>query len=369
MSLIVFLFSSSWAVAGCPSGDLSGDCFVNYEDFALLSGQWLNGYDFDDLAVMGNQWLTGDPVQAVADRVSQTHYQAYHLDVENSGLGLYGGGDYNMGYRNRNFHTRDGPSLGNQEARLYLEDEFTDMGLSVSLHGSYLNVVGELTGMTTPEKIYIIGAHYDHLSGDKPGGDDNASGTAGVLEAARVLSQYEFESTIRFICFNAEEDGLLGSWDYVNGLTTTQKNNIKGMINLDMILRPGSDSNPDAVIDADLEGIFNHPVSEAWAHSYQQAAAEYVPSLTVDETIALYAENWSDHAPFVRAGLPAIMVIENSGTDWDGANSYYHGSNDASDRFANDPYSPSGVTYDFPFATDIVRTSVALIAQEAVLVP
>ena len=50
-------------------------------------------------------------------------------------------------------------------------------------------------------------------------------------------------------------------------------------------------------------------------------------------------------------------------------NGYYHTSEDASDRLANDPGSPSGVTYDFAFATDVTRTTVALIAQEAVLVP
>ncbi len=379
------LINPTTVLAACPSADLSGDCFVNYEDFALLSDQWLNGYDIDDLIAMSNQWLTGDPVQAVANLVSQMHYQIYHFDVESSGLGLYGGPSYNQGYRNRNGWEGLG-TLGNQEARLYIQDAFTAMGLSVSVQGSYLNVVGELTGTTTPEKIYIIGAHYDHLGNDRPGGDDNASGTAGVLEAARVMSQYQFESTIRFICFNAEEDGLKGSWDYVNGLTTTQKNNIKGMINLDMILRPGSDSNPGHVIDADIESIDNvdggdppyqYPASVTWAHAYQQAAADYVPALTVDSEIAFYKDNWSDHAPFVRAGLPAILVIENSGTDWEypggESNDYYHTSNDASDRLANNqgPGSPttSGVAYDYPFATDIVRASVALIAQEAVLAP
>lgn len=361
----MIMLPAGFCFADCPSADLTGDCFVDFNDFAVMAAQWLNGYDFDDLAAMANQWLTGNPVQAIANLVSQTQYQTYHLAVENSGLGLYGGAYYNQGYRNRDGWAGLG-SLGNQEARLYIQDTFTVMGLSVSVQGSYLNVVGELTGTTTPENIYIIGAHYDHLGGDRPGGDDNASGTAGVLEAARVMSQYRFESTIRFICFNAEEDGLKGSKNYLATLTTAQKNNIQGMINLDMILRPGSDSDPGTVIDADLESIYDYPVSVAWAHSYQQAAADYVPDLTVDETIALYEEDWSDHAPFIRAGLPAILVIENSGTDWDGANDYYHTFNDASDRLANDPFSPSGVTYDYPFATDVVRASVALIAQEAV---
>jgi len=108
-------------------------------------------------------------IQAVVDSVSQAHYETYHSDIENMGLGLYGGAEYDMGFRSRDAHDGLG-SLGNQEARLYLQEAFTSMGLSVSVQGEHLNVVGELTGTTTPENIFIIGAHYDHLEGDRPGG-------------------------------------------------------------------------------------------------------------------------------------------------------------------------------------------------------
>ena len=63
------------------------------------------------------------------------------------------------------------------------------------------------------------------------------------------------------------------------------------------------------------------------------------------------------------------MVIENSLPDFWDANAHYHTFEDASDRLANDSGSPSGVTYDYAFATDVTRTTVALIAQEAMLVP
>jgi len=309
-----------------------------------------------------------DPtVQTVADSVSKTHYRTYHMDVENMGLGLYGGASYDMGYRNRDGWEGPG-SPGNQEARLYIHDAFRAMGLSVSVQGSYLNVVGELIGTTTPENIYIIGGHYDHLKGDRPGGDDNASGTAGVLEAARVLSQCKFESTIRFICFNAEEDKQVGSKDYVKNHVIPAGENIVGMINMDMILRPGSDVNPHTVIDAELEAHSKHPPSVAWARAYQQAAIDYVPSLIVNDTI-IDCESTSDNDAFINNGYPAFLVIENSLPDFWDANKYYHGFDDASDRLANDSGSPSGVTYDFAFATEVTRAVVALIAQEAKLVP
>jgi Zn-dependent M28 family amino/carboxypeptidase len=310
-----------------------------------------------------------DPaVQAVVDRVSQKHYKKYQQDIESMGLGFYGGEDYDMGYRNRDYHPKNGPSPGNQEALLYIKDSFTAMGLNVSIQGDYLNVVGDLTGTKTPDRIYIIGGHYDHLKGDRPGGDDNASGTAGVLEAARVLSQYRFESTIRFICFNAEEDGLLGSKDYINSHVIPGGENILGMINMDMILRPGSDVDPDTVIDAELEAQFKHPPSVAWAKAYLQAAADYVPSLNVNDTVIHFDEFGTDHESFVVADFPAFLIIENSVPDFWASNSYYHTFDDASDRLANDPDSPSGVTFDYAFATDIIRTVVAFITQEALLV-
>ena len=244
------------------------------------------------------------------------------------------------------------------------------MGLDVSIQGTYLNVVGELAGTKTPENIYIIGGHYDHLSGDNPGGDDNASGTAGVLEAARILSQHEFESTIRFIGFNAEEDRGLGSEDYVNNQVIPEKENVIGMVNMDMILRPGWDEDSHAVIDADLLTDPNHAGSVTWANAYRRAAADYVPSLTVDATV-FNGQN-SDHAAFVAADYPAFWISENEFLCFFGCfspNAYYHSSEDASDRLANDPGSPSGVTYDFAFAADVTRAAVALIAQDAVLVP
>ena len=268
----------------------------------------------------------GDPaIQAVVDHVFQEQYQSYHLAVENMGLGLYGGKEYDMGYRNRDFYIYDdstsdegpmnddgptyddGPTPGNREACLYLQDMYKAMGLSVSVRGKYKNVIGELTGTTTPENIYIIGAHYDHIEGDIPGGDDNASGTAGVLEAARVLSQYQFESTIRFINFNAEEDHLLGSADYVKNHVIPNGEKIVGMINLDAILRPGSDAMPDRPIDVELECNGFSP----WVQAYAQAMADYVPSLVLGD-IWDYEVGRSTSAEFGRSGRTPTVAGRSS---------------------------------------------------------
>ncbi len=308
-------------------------------------------------------------IESIVGQVSVSEYQSFHSAVENCGLGLYEP-SFNQGYRNRDGWAGGG-SLGNQEAALYLYDTFSGMGLDVSCQGTYNNVVGELTGTVTPEKIYIIGGHYDtYGSGERPGGDDNASGAAGVLEAARVLSQYSFESTIRFISFNAEEDGLLGSSDYVNNQVLANDEDIAGMINFDMIIRPGWDNYPAEPEDLDIT-TRNTALCLNWANIFINAAQMYVPSLSID-TSSPDTSFWgaSDHEPFIAADLPAFMAIENTPYEiWNGSNAYYHQSGDASDGLANNPFNPSGIVYNYDFASDVVRTAVATLAQEAAYIP
>jgi Zn-dependent M28 family amino/carboxypeptidase len=293
-------------------------------------------------------------VQTIVDSVSTSSYESYQLFIEGMGP------DAGMAYRNRDWVVGSGGTAGNLATQAYLTNAFAGMGLSTSTQGTYQNIVGELLGTTTPDNIYIIGAHLDHIAGDSPGGDDNASGTAGILEAARVLSQYEFESTIRFIGFNAEEDGLWGSLDYVVNQVVANSENVVGMVNMDMILRPGWENDPSAVIDIDL-GTSANANSQAWAGAFQQAAEDYVPSLLVDETVFTLGAR-SDHYPFDAFDYAAFTAIENTDTELAAANPYYHTSNDASDRAA-------GALYDYDFASDVVRASVGLIAQEAMLIP
>jgi hypothetical protein len=138
------------------------------------------------------------------------------------------------------------------------------------------------------------------------------------------------------------------------------------MINMDTILRPGSDTMPDRPIDVEIETNGSLP----WVQAYAQAMADYVPSLVMGD-IWNYADSQTDNDSFQHKGIPAFLIIENSDGDWSSpnpiANPHIHAFGDASDRAANDPNSSSGVTYDYAFATDTVRAVVALIAQEAVL--
>ena len=121
-------------------------------------------------------------------------------------------------------YTHDGDNRGPSGpelplARVNIYDLLESYALTVTLEpfdysGSpYHNVVGTQLGTTYPDQEFVVGAHYDSVS--NPGADDNGSGVALVLEAARIISQYDSAYTIRYVAFSMEEVGLVGSEAYV----------------------------------------------------------------------------------------------------------------------------------------------------------
>lgn len=317
------------------------------------------------LLVVAGPAAAGVPlIDFLVDQFSVAEYTDTHQTIEDMGLGLYGGSAYNQGNRGRDANSSGGTdSLGNQECRLYLSDQFTSLGLTTSIQGLYDNVVGEITGTTRPQDIFIIGAHYDTTGASRPGGDDNGSGTAAIVELARILSQYRFEATIRLIGFNTEEDGLYGSSNYVNTVVKPASQHIVGMVSLDMILRPLNDNNTSLPTDLDL-GCPNSADDLAWVNLFKADAAAYVPELAIDSTTPFTAD-WgsSDHQPFANNNYPAFLAIENSVTEIRGdSNHYYHDPEDWSGGGA-------GAAFDYDFATNVTRAIAATLAVEAEILP
>ena len=188
---------------------------------------------------------------------------------------------------------------------------FESFGLVVTLesvvYGSdtYYNVVGTKLGTTHPDQEYIIGAHYDSVN--NPGADDNASGTALTLEAARVLGPFESDYTIRFVAFDREEQGLYGSWAYV---AAHSGDDILGMISADMVAYNLGTFLVDVYCDDNSLGLRD---------DMTQAVALYGDGLGYR---ASGNSGGSDHVPFQSYGYQACLVIEDWGnpnyhTDWD----------------------------------------------------
>jgi acetylornithine deacetylase/succinyl-diaminopimelate desuccinylase-like protein len=100
--------------------------------------------------------------------------------------------------------------LGLEQAAQYIEKEFLKMGLDVKENPfqwqgkSYRNIVGDKAGKTFPDRVLILGAHYDTVPGS-PGADDNASAVSVLLEVARAIQAVPLKYTVRFIAFSEYE--------------------------------------------------------------------------------------------------------------------------------------------------------------------
>ncbi|MCX6662531.1 MAG: M20/M25/M40 family metallo-hydrolase, partial [Euryarchaeota archaeon] len=202
----------------------------------------------------------------------------------------------------------------------YMYDQFQSMGLAVRYvpwsNGGYNsdNVEATLNGTdTTSDDIYIICAHYDTVSAG-PGADDDTSGTAAVLIAASIMSQYQFNHTIKFVCFSGEEQGLLGSAVYANQ-AASQGWDIIGVLNCDMI------SYAITTNDGNNLDVIENTASE-WLYTYtDNINTEY--SGYIGLTLIHYGYMWgSDHNSFWDEGYAAVFYFEYTETP------YYHTAQD-----------------------------------------
>lgn len=214
----------------------------------------------------------------------------------------------------------------NDKAADFVKAKFQSYGLQAFDQSfSYgRNVYAIQPGTSYPDQYYIICAHYDDMpsSGLAPGADDNGSGTCSVIEAARVLKDYQFKYSILFAVWDAEELGLLGS-EYFASNTTL---NILGVLNMDMI---AWDSNNDNVAEIHTKNLAN---SVALKDSMLMINTNY--SIGISAVVVNPGLTASDHASFWNHGYSAILLIEDYYNDF---NLYYHTSNDLIDHY-NFPY-------------------------------
>jgi hypothetical protein len=274
--------------------------------------------------------------------------------------------------------TRRADTAAGVAAAAYIHGEFESYGISgLNLgyedidEGSDIfsdNVIAEIPGTVNPEDIIVLGAHYDSVCGSwsspcngdphssAPGADDNATGTAAVLEAARVLSGYEFENTIRFVTFSAEEFMLVGSQFHADEATRTGEN-IVAMINIDMIgyVQSGDDPDVDIIVQDDNGPEDDDTVAEADALRDQaiDAIDTYVTGFGRIREWA--GSSWgatTDHRPFHRKGWPAIWFLEDKAS----YSPYIHTSTDTVGQSLN----------DWDFMTNCTKSIVATLATFAV---
>ncbi len=200
------------------------------------------------------------------------------------------------------------------------------------------NVMATLRG-TDPNdnRIFIISGHLDtrrtdvmDRTGDAPGANDDGSGTAAVIECARVMSRHSFPATIIFVAVSGEEQGLLGS-AFMANKAKKENWNVAGVFNNDIIgsnnsnetniinntkVRVFSEGIPVAATEKDLTkikalGLENDSKSRQLARYVKEIGERYVDHL---EVVMIYRSDrflrGGDHLPYLQNGFTAVRITE-----------------------------------------------------------
>ncbi|MBS3802140.1 MAG: M28 family peptidase [Candidatus Thermoplasmatota archaeon] len=173
------------------------------------------------------------------------------------------------------------------------------------------NIIADIQGTSEDTRVIVFSAHYDVGSRNSPGALDNGAGVAALLTIAQVLSSYEFETTIRFIAFSGEEQGLLGSYAYAKQVYEDNEH-IIGVINADVI---GNNTNANLGNYHSLRCFSTYPMN--WIiEVMNQTCTNYNINLIVNHFT--YYGN-SDDKSFDDYGFPAMQLFQSG----NGMESYY----------------------------------------------
>jgi hypothetical protein len=259
-----------------------------------------------------------DPlVQSMVNELTETNYFTtwQHLD------------DYETRYAYVN---------QNVQASQWIFDQFQAMGLTPEFHyyndqGQKRSVVATLPGVVDPTRVVYICGHFDSTSPTPtscaPGADDNATGSVAAIEAARVMKNYLFQYTVKFACFNGEEQGLYGSAAYVQEIANAGEN-VVGVIDCDMIAYRGNDAAPPDLV------LYTNSASQALATVMANACNTYLPG-QLQPLVTVSSLEGSDYASFWAHGYKAICAIEDEA--WaDDFCPWYHTCQDRIEQYPHD---------------------------------
>jgi hypothetical protein len=175
------------------------------------------------------------------------------------------------------------------------------------VHLAPRNVIATKEGTTRPQFRIVIGGHYDSITFgesvppeiEAPGADDNASGTAGTMEIARLVKDMELDATVQFVLFGAHEEGLYGSLEFARNLDDDGVPQDKlFFINLDMIGNADSKKPWKVTVYTDAR-------SEPLAELMERVVLSYT------DLLPLRAGNrYADQTSFQQHGYPAIFMHE-----------------------------------------------------------
>jgi hypothetical protein len=195
------------------------------------------------------------------------------------------------------------------------------------------NVIYDKQGATN--KILLFCAHYDTIlqrdiedsKSRAPGADDNASGVSALLEVSRIISQLNFEYSIRFVFFSGEEQGLWGSKHYAQYIKDRNED-LYAVVNMDMCAEPGylGDTNNNTT-NVDVDDGNTGSVSTN--NEASQILGQKMEQLAIDYTNLNIVNQWpidnSDYMPFEARGYVCIGAYDGSAVN---RNHHYHSDTD-----------------------------------------
>jgi len=232
------------------------------------------------------------PADSLAYRVDQDSLHAYVQRLED-------------------FQTRYAFTDSCHAARRWIAQKFRDWGYTevdtpqFYYSGWHYNVKVTKPGVAEPDKVIVIGGHYDSWVGAEqqpgrmeyaPGADDDGSGVALTMEIARALADVPLRKTVIFMPFAAEEIGLLGAWDAATYFYNTGAK-LEVMYNFDMVAYTANSYWDFNFSSGDITAYRNFSVATA------NRVSELIPIIT-------FAGGSSDHYPFDQLGFPIVNHIE-----------------------------------------------------------
>jgi len=174
------------------------------------------------------------------------------------------------------------------------------VNFQVNSYETSQNVIATRTPSEGPEEsrpIVVFSGHYDGVP-MSPGANDNASGTAGVMELARLLARVPLAADVRFLACGGEEGGLVGSRHYVAQLTDAERERVVANFNMDMIATAGPDQTTLFVNTLDGENLV------------AQAAIAAADTLGYSDLLnAPYQRGASDHVAFANSDIASANFI------------------------------------------------------------
>ncbi|MBB5746957.1 M28 family metallopeptidase [Brevundimonas variabilis] len=268
---------------------------------------------------------------------------------------------------------------------MYVGDTYT--GARVPTPTEVVSVVAIQRGTTDPNRYVLIGGHLDsrvsdvaNATADAPGANDDASGVAGTIESARILSQQRFPGSIVYVAFAGEEQGLVGA-QIVAKKAKDENWRLVGVLNNDMIgntrgiggqsdngtVRVFSDALRQTETEAEARqrratgGEVDGP-NRNLARYVDRIADQYIPNLDVMMVYRLDRfGRGGDHRAFNDAGFPGVRIVETL--------EHY-------DRQHQDLRTENGIAYgdvieamDFPYAAKVTALNVVSLAALSLAPP